>query len=226
MDRGIRGVTGALFAAAAAMALALNPATGEAATPSLVRIDSAFMKSFLTTRTHTPFVGGKFELEETRETRSAVAECRERREFRLMVPMENVPTPDGSLAWNEFGRYSVMLCEHGPFSPSQVQATIDTSLAMLQREVTLPQPGLQDLAGYPLQIGDREGRVAVLFEVGHGVIAVPVAVVPSDDRRSSVVVVMDDLHFGEKGHEAKPLLADLGDLLRAVDGESRASQRR
>jgi hypothetical protein len=221
-------MTGALLVTAAAVALMVDPATGEAASPRLVRIDSAFVKSFLSTRTNAPFVGGKFELEESRETRSAeaMAECPERREFRLMVPMENVPTPDGSVAWNEYGRYVVMLCEHGPFSPSQLQATIDTTLSMVQRELTPPQPALQDLAGYPLQIGDRKGRVAVLLEIGHGVIAVPVAVIPSDDRRLSVVVVMDDVHFGEKGHEVKPLLADLGDLLRAVDGELRISQRR
>ena len=130
-----------------------------------------------------------------------------------MIALDQVPTPDGSVAWSEYARYTIMLCEKGPFAPRQFQATIAQSL------IAAP-PELGDIAGFPLRIGTRTGRVTVLFEVGHGVIAVPLALIPSSDARATLVIALDDQHIGEPGHETKRTLAGLADLVNAVDERS------
>jgi ankyrin repeat protein len=197
-----------------AMVYARDPVIAPAGPVSLVRVDSAFLKTFYASRREAPFVSGRFEFEEDRRPEAdAAQECRERREFRLMIALDQAPTPDGSVAWSEYARYTIMLCEQGPFAPRQFQATIAQSLIAAA-------PGLGDIAGFPLRIGNRTGRVTILFEIGHGVISVPLALVPSSDPRATLVIAMDDQHIGEPGHETKRTLAGLADLANAVDERS------
>lgn len=178
---------------------------------SLARIDSAFLEAFYASRHEAPLVGGRFAFEEDRRSDAdAAQECRERREFRLMIALEREPTPNGRVAWSEYARYTIMLCEQGPFAPRQFQATIGQSLRAAP-------PELGDSAGFPLRIGNRTGRVTILYEVGHGVIAVPLALIPSPDARATLVIALDDQHIGEPGHETKLSLAGLADLANAVD---------
>jgi ankyrin repeat protein len=197
-----------------AMVYARDPAIAPAGPVSLARIDSAFLKTFYASRRETPFVGGRFEFEEDGRLESdAAQECRDRREFRLMIALDQVPTPDGRVAWSEYARYTIMLCEQGPFAPRQLQATIAQSLKAAP-------PELGDIAGFPLRIGNRTGRVTILYEIGHGVIAVPLALIPSSDARATLVIALDDQHIGEPGHETKRTLAGLADLVNAVDERS------
>jgi hypothetical protein len=133
-----------------------------------------------------------------------------------MVSLQHLPTPDGSVAWSEYARYAIMLCEHGPFAPGQFLATINQASPAPQGA----SPGLGDFGGFPLKLGNRTGRVAVFAEVGHGVILVPLAAIPSANGRATLVIVMDDQHIGERGHEVKRALSSLGSLLDAVDKQS------
>jgi ankyrin repeat protein len=197
-----------------AMVYARDPVIAPAGLVSLARIDSAFLKTFYGSRSEAPFVGGRFDFEEDRQPEGGpVQVCRERREFRLMIALEQVPTPDGSVAWSEYARYTIMLCEKGPFAPRQFQATIDQSLRAVPSE-------LGGIAGFPLRIGNRTGRVTILYEIGHGVIAVPLALIPSSDARATLVIALDDQHIGEPGHETKRTLTGLADLVNAVDDRS------
>jgi ankyrin repeat protein len=200
--------------APAAMVYARDSVIAPAGQVSLTRVDSAFLKTFYASRREAPFASGRFEFEEDpRPEAGPVQECGERREFRLMIALEQVPTPDGSVAWSEYARYTIMLCEQGPFAPRQFQATIAQSLRAAP-------PELGDIAGFPLRIGNRTGRVTIVYEIGHGVIAVPLALIPSSDARATLVIALDDQHIGEPGHETKRTLAALADLVNAVDVRS------
>ena len=136
-----------------------------------------------------------------------------------MIALDHMPAINGTVAWEEYARYTIMLCEHGPFAPNQFRTTLDKSLAST-RPGTPSASELGDLAGFPVQIGNRTGRATVLFAVGHGVLLEPLAIVPSSDSHQTLVVAVDDQHIGETGHEVKRALSNLATLLDAVDKES------
>jgi hypothetical protein len=213
-----------LSACVVAAVFLFDSAVSGADAASLAGVDEAFLKAFFATRNEAPFVGGGFVFEEDRQgqSRAAVNQCRARREFRLLRTLGPGIAPDGGVAWGEYARYAIMLCEHGPLGPSQFQSTLGATQAMITQN-GLP-PALQEFAGFPLRIGNRTGRVAVLLGIGHGVIPAPLAVIPTSDARATLVIAMDDAHFGEPGHEVKRALADLADLLKAIDEQSGLSR--
>jgi hypothetical protein len=213
---------------AIAGAAALGPAAGGSRKVSLARVDPKFLTTFLAARNEEPFIGGHFFVEEDGQPQSAEAakDCRERRNFRLLRSLENVATPDGSTAWSEYARYSIMLCEHGPLAVDEFESTIDAAMKMIT-PAGKPLPAeLAEFAGFPVRIGDRTGRAAVLLGVGHGVIPAPLAIVPSVDGRTTLTVVSDDSHLGEPGHEVGRTLTELVGLLKAVDERSRPNPSR
>jgi ankyrin repeat protein len=202
------------------VAFTREPALEHAAAVSLARIDRFFLQVFFAARHQAPFVGSRFIFEEDQQVKSdAAPECRERRDFRLMIALDHMPAINSTVAWEEYARYAIMLCEHGPFAPDQFRTTVDQSLTSTRTGMPSASE-LGDLAGFPVQIGNRTGRATVLFAVGHGVILAPLAIVPSSDSHQTLVVAVDDQHIGETGHEVKRTLADLAALLDAVDKES------
>jgi hypothetical protein len=196
----------------------------------LGKVDASFLQAFLATRHQAPFADGSFHVEEYPQKQSAdsAQECRERRTFRLFRPLAE-KTPDGRTAWDEFEHYTIMLCQKGPLAPGNVQTTIDTAMRMLRPPgVKLPAEAeefARQASGYSFQIGERTGRAAVLFDVGHGILFDPIAVIQSADASATLCVVLDDPHFGERGHEATQALTDLVDLLEAVDPRTRPPAR-
>ncbi len=191
---------------------------------SLARIDRLFLQVFFAARREAPFAGSRFIFEEDQQVKSdAAPECRERHDFRLMFTLDPMPAINGTVAWEEYARYTIMLCEHGPLSPSQFRATLDQALASTLSGMPAASD-LGDLGGFPVQIGNRSGRATVLFAIGHGVILEPLAIIPSSDARQTLVVAVDDAHIGQAGHEVKRTLADLAALLDAVDKESAVRQ--
>jgi ankyrin repeat protein len=201
-----------------------EPALEHASPVSLAGIDRFFLQVFLAARHEAPFVGGRFNFEEDRRVRSDEAkECRERRDFRLMIALDHMPAINGTVAWQEFARYTIMLCERGPFAPNEFRTTLDQALASTRSGMPSASE-LGDLAGFPVQIGNRTGRATVLFAVGHGVMLEPLAIVPSSDARRTLVVAVDDKHIGETGHEVKRTLVNLAALLDAVDKQSAVRQ--
>jgi hypothetical protein len=84
-----------------------------------------------------------------------------------------------------------MLCQHGPFAPDQFRTTLDQSLASTRLGVPSASE-LGHLAGFPVKIGNRTGRVTALVAVGHGAILEPLAIVPSSDSHQTLVVAVDD----------------------------------
>jgi hypothetical protein len=191
---------------------------------SLARIDRNFLQAFFAARREAPLPGSRLILEEDPQVQSdAAPECRERRDFRLMIALDHMPAINGTVAWEEYAHYAILLCEHGPLAPDQFRATLDQPLASRRLGIS-PASELGDFAGFPLQIGERSGRATVLFAVGHGVILEPIAIVPSSDARQTLVVAVDDQHIGQTGHEVKRTLADLAALLDAVDKESTVRQ--
>jgi ankyrin repeat protein len=207
-----------------AVAFTREPGLEHASPVSLARIDRFFLQVFFAARRQAPFLGSRFIFDEDREVRSdAAQECRERRDFRLMFTLDHMPAVNGTVAWEEYARYSIMLCEHGPFAPNQFHTTLDQALASTRSGMPAVSE-LGDFAGFPVQIGNRSGRATVLFAVGHGVILEPLAIVPSSDARRTLLVAVDDAHIGQTGHEVKRTLADLAALLDAVDKESAVQQ--
>jgi hypothetical protein len=213
-----------LVACAAGGVFGLAPAAR--ADISLKRVDSAFLQAQLAMRSDEPFTGGHFSVEEIPQTQSveAAKECSERRNFRLLRPLD-VATPDGRTAWEEFEHYSVMICQHGPLAPAEFQSTIDSALQQFMpsgRKLSSSMEAFdKQIAGFSFWIGDRAGRTAVLMGAGHGVMFAPIAAIQSGDASATLCVVFDDSHLGDSGHEIQRTLADLVELLRAVDRRTR-----
>ena len=194
---------------------------------SLKKVDAAFLQALLAVRSEESFAGGHFSIEEDPQSQSveAAKECRERRNFRLLRPLE-VATPDGRTAWEEFGHYSIMLCQHGPLAPAEFQSTIDSALQQFippGKQSSAMREFTAQIAGFSFRIGDRAGRTVVLMGAGHGVMFAPIAVIPDGDVSATLCVVLDDPHLGDPGHEMRRTLVDLVDLLKAVDQRTRAT---
>jgi Ankyrin repeats (3 copies) len=200
------------------VAFTREPALEHAAPVSLARIDRFFLQELFAARHQALLPGSRFIFEEDQQVKSD-PECRERRDFRLMIALDHMPAINGTVAWEEYARYAIMLCEHGPFAPNQFRTTLDQSLASTLAGMPSTSE-LGDFAGFPVQIGNRTGRATVLFAVGHGVILAPLAIIPSSDSHQTLVIAVDDQHIGQTGHEMKRTLADLADLLDAVDKQS------
>ena len=176
----------------------------------------------------TRFGGGRVLVEEDTQpqSRKAAEECRERRNFRLLLAHDSTPAPDGGATSSEYARYSILLCQRGPLSPAAFESTIDTALkTFIPQGQPIPLE-LQDYVGFPVRIGNRTGRAVVLVGIGHGPIPAPLAIIASGDARSTLVVVCDDDRLGEPGHEVPRTLAKLVDLLKTVDELSRRGPRR
>lgn len=187
---------------------------------SLAPIDRFFLQVYFAGRHEAPFEGSRFIFDEDRQASSNDnEECHERRNFRLMIALDQMPPINGTVAWQEYAGYTIMLCAKGPLGPDQFRATLDQSLASTRSGMP-PTSELGDFAGFPVQIGNRTGRATVFLAVGHGVILEPLAIVPSSDPHQTLIVAVDDDHIGEPGHEVKRTLADLAALLDAVDKES------
>jgi hypothetical protein len=218
---GSRTIAWLLHAVAIAAITLLHPTASLAAEPSLKRVDSTFLKAFFAGRIEVPFTGDKFEFEEDSRPQAAAAaqECRQRREFRLLYPTD-IAVPGIGVTWAEFSRYVVMLCDSGPLAADKFEATIDTGLASLMKSGS-PSAELQDFLGFPLTIGNRKGRTAILFEIGHGIIAVPLAAIPTGSKQTTLLIILDDVHLGNPGHDIKRAMTDLAGLLKAADEQSR-----
>jgi hypothetical protein len=219
---GSRTTAWLIHAVAIAAIMLLRPTASIAAEPSLKRVDSGFLKAFFAGRIEAPFAGDKFEFEEDHQPQSAAAaqECRQRREFRLLYPADIV-VPGVGVTYAELLRYVIMLCDSGPLAADKFEATIDTGLASLTKSTGPASAELQEFLGFPLTIGNRKGRTAILFEIGHGVIAVPLAAIPTGNKQTTLLIILDDVHLGDKGHDIKRALTDLAGLLKAADEQSR-----
>jgi hypothetical protein len=215
-----------LIAAAAVSSFGLVPVAQ--ADISLAKVDAAFLQALLAARSEKPFAGGHFSVEENPQAQSveAAKECSERRNFRLLRPLE-VATPDGKTAWEEFEHYSIMICQHGPLAPAEFQSTIDSALQPFmpsgKRSSSTMQAFAKQIAGFSFRIGDRVGRTAVIMGAGHGVMLAPIAVIPSRDASATLCAVLDDPHLGDPGHEIERTLTDLVDLLKAVDQKTQGT---
>jgi hypothetical protein len=41
-----------------------------------------------------------------------------------MIALAHMPAINGAVAWGEFARYTIMLCQNGPFTPDQFRTTL------------------------------------------------------------------------------------------------------
>jgi len=201
--------------------LAIGPSRVAAAEASLARVDGKLLQR--------AYPGDDYVVLEFPEPQDVDGDCAEKRRFAAFKRLPEAQR-SGRTTHGHLYDLTVLLCHGGPLGADRYLAMLEASDQMVQAMIRA-QPSLADSLpgsagrGVPVHIGQRSGRATLLFSVGHGVVMTPLAIIPSREAARNLVIVMDDPHVGEPGHEPslQQALAVLAEMLKLADQGSAGS---
>ena len=201
------------FALLAALASASSGVA--AAEASLAHVDGKLLQR--------AYPGDDYAVLEFPEPQSVDGDCTEKRRFAAFKRLPEAQR-SGRTTHGHLYDLTVLLCHGGPLGANQYLAMLEASDQMVLAMVRA-QPSLADSLpgsagrGIAVRIGQRSGRATLLLSVGHGVVMTPLAIIPSQDAARNLVIVMDDPHIGEPGHEPslEQALVVLAEMLKLAD---------